>query len=80
MAAGFPVHSFLFSIVLGLMRTLAAMILGSLAAIGLHRHRFLGRVAPQLLMSPLVPRPSSLASRCCSFTTSSTRTRRSSVC
>jgi putative spermidine/putrescine transport system permease protein len=48
-------QSFLFSIVLGLCCTLAAMILGSLAAIGLHRHHFFGRPFLRgFLLSPLV--------------------------
>src|SRR5262245_33255843 len=48
-------RSFLFSIVLGLACTAASMILGSLAAIGLHRYRFLGRPFMRaFLLSPLV--------------------------
>ena len=48
-------ESFLFSIVLGFLCTLAAMILGSLAAIGLHRHRFFARAFfRSFLLSPLV--------------------------
>jgi putative spermidine/putrescine transport system permease protein len=48
-------QSFLFSIVLGLLCTLVAMSLGTLAAIGLHRHHFLGRpLFRSFLMSPLV--------------------------
>jgi putative spermidine/putrescine transport system permease protein len=48
-------ESFVFSIVLGLMCTGAAMLLGSLAAIGLHRHRFFGRgFFRSFLLSPLV--------------------------
>lgn len=48
-------ESFVFSIVLGLLCTLASMLLGSLAAIGLHRHKFFARgFFRSFLLSPLV--------------------------
>ena len=48
-------QSFLFSIVLGLLCTMAALFLGSLAAIGLNRHHFWGRpLFRSFLLSPLV--------------------------
>ena len=48
-------QSFLFSTVLALACSAVAMFLGSLAAIGLHRHRFFGRpLLRGFLLSPLV--------------------------
>src|SRR6185369_9510310 len=48
-------QAFLFSVVLGLLCTAASMLLGTLAAIGLHRHHFLARPFMRgFLLSPLV--------------------------